>query len=637
MRQTMPHVDTRATNPGDSSRPEHPDRQAKRSRVRRLARRLGVVAATLLIPALVLPAGGVGAATSGIVSSVAVAGLPRSGPAYDAVVAAAGDGTRPNLADQDGAGNVNALARAFLGRKAEVIADLKAARASLGSVERTLSLARELQPLPLAARVAGVTDADVGFSLRSFFLDAINHGPLEGRDASTVRESARVDPTNWGSHARATVMWVAWYVGDAALIAEAYDNVARYLRGGAGFIFKADQTSWGQWTIAPAGTSKNGFDLDGAIHDIYRGGTFPTVGADGVNYVWEASQGNVSAAVAAEAAGHAEVWQEGNRAILRSLSWMYRTAGVGGPTGDDRWQPWVLARAYGSGFGLSLPGAPTSPGKGFGFADWLYSSSSTNISAPAVTPAPTVAPAPTATAPATPAPTPTPTTAPTPAPTATPAPTVTAVRPAGVGTVTLVGSATGDNTRETTVVLPRPDGISPGDLLLASIDVRGTPAIDAPADWRLVAREVNGDQMTQAVYVHTVGANEPDSYTWTLSEAHGGAGIVAAFRGVDTADPILAIGATVSVDKYREVSAPAVAQSLRGNLVVGAFGISRDGALEPPSGLQEVAEAEASRAKYKVAVELAIGTAGSATDGALVATAQHPSLSVGHTLVLRPG
>ncbi len=101
--------------------------------------------------------------------------------------------------------------------------------------------------------------------------------------------------------------------------------------------------------------------------------------------------------------------------------------------------------------------------------------------------------------------------------------------------------------------------------------------------------------------------------------------------------PILAVGASVSPDKYPQVNAPAVASSLRGNLVVGVFGTTRDGALEPPSGFGEVAEAQASRSKYKVAVEVAIGTAGSVTDGVLVATAQHPSLSVGHTLVLRPG
>jgi hypothetical protein len=297
--------------------------------------------------------------------------LTKSGPAYLAVVNAANVLIRPDLSNQDSAGNVNALARGLLNRKAEVVADLKAAKASLPKVTRTLSLARELQPLPLAAKLASVTDADVGFDLKAFFLEAVNKGPIEGRDADTVRESAAIDPTNWGGHSRATMMWVAWYTGDAALIAEAYDNLHRYLSGGAsGFVYHSDQISWGKWTIAPKGTVKAGVNLDGAIHDIYRGGSFPTFGSAGANYTWEASQGNVSAAIAADMAGHPEVWTVGDSAILRSLRWMTSGSPIGPAEGDDRWQPWVTARAYGT-TDPARPATPTSPGKGFGY-DWLW-------------------------------------------------------------------------------------------------------------------------------------------------------------------------------------------------------------------------------------------------------------------------
>ena len=251
------------------------------------------------------------------------------------------------------------MARAFLGR--DVAADIDAAKASLGSVSRTLSLARELAPLPLVSALAGRNDCP-------FYLSAINKTGIEGRDASSVRESARIDPTNWGSMSRAAVMAVAWACGDAALRAEAWDNVKRYLEGGSGFLYHEDQVSWGRWTIAPKGTVKSGVDLDGAIHDIYRGGTFPTVGSSGVNYVWEASQGNVTAAIFADMLGY-PVWTAGDSALLRSLEWMYRT--VGAPTGDDQWQPWVIERAYGPAFSRSLV-TPTSPGKNFGFTDWLY-------------------------------------------------------------------------------------------------------------------------------------------------------------------------------------------------------------------------------------------------------------------------
>lgn len=296
--------------------------------------------------------------------------LPHSGSAYNSVVSAANSTVRPDLANQDSKGNTNALARSLLNNKAGVIADLQAARSSLSSVARTLSLARELQPLPLAAQLTGVTDADVGFDIDAFFLEAINKTGIEGRDANSVRESARIDPTNWGSHARATVMWVAWYTGDAALRTEAYDNIQRYLSGGAtGFVYHSpEDTTWGQYTIAPVGYSKGGFDLDGAIHDIYRGGPCCTsVGADGQNYTWEAMQGITSMAIAADMSGYTDVWTVGNSAILRAYDWLNRTADIGPATGDDTWIPYVMREAYGRPASGS-----TSPGKGFGFTDWIY-------------------------------------------------------------------------------------------------------------------------------------------------------------------------------------------------------------------------------------------------------------------------
>jgi hypothetical protein len=164
------------------------------------------------------------------------------------------------------------------------------------------------------------------------------------------------------------VLWVAWYSGDAALIAEAYDNVARYLTGGAtGFVYhEPSQTTWGRWTIAPVGTTNGGFDLDGAIHDLYRGGPCcARVGADGQNYTWEAMQGIVSMAIAADMAGHTEVWSEGDSAIRRAYDWLLRTPGVGPPTGDDTWIPYVMREAY----GRAASGA-TIAGKGFGYTDW---------------------------------------------------------------------------------------------------------------------------------------------------------------------------------------------------------------------------------------------------------------------------
>lgn len=315
------------------------------------------------------------------VDAAFAAKLPRSGAAYTALLSAANSTTRPNLADQDSKGNTNTLARALLGR--DIAADITAAQASLANTSRTLSVARELQALPWASLLMGRNDCPL-------YLQALDKpfSDSEPRDANTVREGALTDPTNWGSMARAAYMSVAWACGDQAMRDDAYDAIRRSLEGGAGvvgagaadvddaiergvFLYHSEDLSWCQCTIGPVGYTKSGHDLDGVIHDIYRGGAFPTVGPDGLNYVWEATQGNVAAAFFADMAGYGDVWELGDRAILRSVEWMHDYLNEP-PAGDDRWIVYVVKAAYGSAWTRPLPEPPTAAGKGVGFFDWLY-------------------------------------------------------------------------------------------------------------------------------------------------------------------------------------------------------------------------------------------------------------------------
>lgn len=298
-------------------------------------------------------------------------GLARSGAAYDSVVAAASLGARPDLSDQNSAGSAAILARAYLGR--DIAADLAAAQASLPRVSRTLSLARESQPLALAARLTG---QDATTLLRGIL--ALKGLESRGIGAGTLRDSALLDPTNWGAHARAAYLWTAWGLDDPAMIAEGYDALVRYLTTGDGFAYKSDQQSWqpvpspsSAWvTVGPVGASRDGCDLDGALtNDAYRGGGPCSLKGDGANYTWEGFQGTVSAAIAADMAGHPEVWGLGDRAILRAGLWMYR---MGVPaTGDDQWIGWVLREIYGADWPHTLAAAPTA-GKGWAWTAWTW-------------------------------------------------------------------------------------------------------------------------------------------------------------------------------------------------------------------------------------------------------------------------
>lgn len=116
------------------------------------------------------------------------------------------------------------------------------------------------------------------------------------------------------------------------------------------------------------GASIPGVTLDGIMpDDMRRGGSNPVVGADGVMYTWEALQGTVLQAELLSRNGY-PAWDWQNRAILRAFT---RIHVLGYPAaGDDRWQPWLVNRRYGTSFP-----APTSttPGKSFGYAAWLYS------------------------------------------------------------------------------------------------------------------------------------------------------------------------------------------------------------------------------------------------------------------------
>ena len=64
--------------------------------------------------------------------------------------------------------------------------------------------------------------------------------------------------------------------------------------------------------------------------------------------------------------------------------------------------------------------------------------------------------------------------------------------------------------------LAKPSGAQPGDVLVASLDVRGTPTVTAPAGWTLVRSDASSGTMTKATYWHLVGPSDPGPYAWGL-------------------------------------------------------------------------------------------------------------------------
>ena len=182
--------------------------------------------------------------------------------------------------------------------------------------------------------------------------------------------------------------------------------------------------------------------------------------------------------------------------------------------------------------------------------------------------------------------------------------------------------------------LAQPSGAQPGDMLIASLDVRGTPTITAPAGWALVRSDPSGGTMTKATYWHLVGPSDSGPYVWGFSSADAATGIVLAYSGVDPTSPIDAhSGATSSATA---MVAPTVTCSA-GAMIVALFGLATNGSITQPTGMTERSELTAGVGQARVASEVSdqIHGAGGST-GDRTATTTRAAPSVGQLIALRP-
>jgi hypothetical protein len=300
--------------------------------------------------------------------------LPTSGTAWTELKSWADrDPSTPSVADQDDPDNVIVLAKALVYARTGEARYRDGAVAALvevqsSSIDRALALGRELTAYVLAADLIGYRDA----AFRSW-VDRMRTVPTSGGPENLI-DCHEQRANNWGTHCGAARIAADLYLGDTTDLARAAWVFRGYLGDRSAyhsFTF-GDDLSWQYQKAAPVGINPvgatgGGMNLDGVLpDDMRRGGSLPSIGTDGVSYTWEALQGIVLQAELLSRAGYSS-WAWADSAILRAFT---RIHAQGYPSsGDDRWQPWLVNRRYGSRF--SAP-AGTTPGKAFGFADWLY-------------------------------------------------------------------------------------------------------------------------------------------------------------------------------------------------------------------------------------------------------------------------
>ena len=220
--------------------------------------------------------------------------------------------------------------------------------------------------------------------------------------------------------------------------------------------------------------------------------------------------------------------------------------------------------------------------------------------------------------------------------TPSPTPVVTPSPPPVSGAVAFRSASYAANTSTSSLVIPRPNSVAAGDLLLASIDVRGKPAITAPAGWNLVRMDTNANALRKATYARIAGAGEPAASTWTFSAAFGAAGGIHAYSGVDIAAPIAVHGGRTNA-KATAITAPSVIAPEANGLLVGFFATAAATGVAPPTQFVERGEASSTSGPYMITSEGADRTLTSAgATGTVTATAGISAANIAHVIVVRP-
>jgi hypothetical protein len=201
--------------------------------------------------------------------------------------------------------------------------------------------------------------------------------------------------------------------------------------------------------------------------------------------------------------------------------------------------------------------------------------------------------------------------------------------------ITFRAASQGSNTTSTLdIAAPAP---STGDVMVAVVDVRGTPAITPPSGWTLIRVEEIATTMRQALYVRVAGGSEPSTYTWTFSKIQSAAGAILSYAGVDPGAPIDAHSGAVNDVTSSTVRAPSVPTSTGDEMVLAFFGITGMRTFTAPAGMTERSDISSTGGTYPISSSTDdVKQAAAGPTGDKIATASGTGKSIGQLVVLRP-
>lgn len=316
-------------------------------------------------------------------SQAEIDALPTEGESFENVVAWANKGFSAEISDQNSRHDGQTYAAALLCARGvgqeycdqaeQGLADAIGTEGSENNSDhRTLALGRNLLAYVLAADLIDYRDPDF-----LSWLDAVRFKVLNNRTLISTHEDR---PNNWGTHAGASRIAAAHFLGDSTDVEEAATVFHGYLGNRDVYIaFRYGGLAWqadprAPVGINPPGSTIEGHDVDGAQpEEMRRCGTGAFVWPPcRTGYTWEALQGSIMQAELLTRLGY-PAWEWESRALYRSVEWLYNTTFADGEidpaVGDDRWQIWLINYAYGTDYPAERA---TQPGKNVGFTDWTH-------------------------------------------------------------------------------------------------------------------------------------------------------------------------------------------------------------------------------------------------------------------------
>lgn len=251
------------------------------------------------------------------------------------------------------------------------IEHMMSAPRNTGDVLATL---RQLQTYIISADLIdlAVVDPALDARFRTWLAAEIRFNYTGGGGGGSVISTHDKKPNNFGTHAGATRLAAALYLGDDAEYHAARDVWYGWATGDSAYTPKTRAWTGTNWQcdpshpagIDPAGCTRNGHSLDGVLpEDQARCGGYGWAPC-ATNYIQGATDGMTLAFWIMARHGD-DPWAWGDRAALRQMQWKYAIGQP--PYSGYRWQIPVIESAY----GIDLPGnEPTATSTNFGYADW---------------------------------------------------------------------------------------------------------------------------------------------------------------------------------------------------------------------------------------------------------------------------